>query len=284
MRIGFSLFWQLILGQADPNNPHPWGIALPDVNAALDQFKNIGISSIELKLTEKFEIGQVAKAIEILAAKGFNITFHAPGRFRYPEDLPWQLDRIAEISRFIHSQFQFIPLWVIHPLNSKTQERSSLYSQTVDYLQQIIASLDNMPVRLAVEILRNRKDSEKINIGDSYQEILQILTDIGNDDLGICWDFGHAFAMHERNLQAQFPPAEFLNRVSHCHVHDSADQKTHLPVGAGNIPVQEYIYRLKEVGFSGILNLEVVPHRVDDPENFMNYVKNNVKMIQQWIG
>jgi len=40
---------------------------------------------------------------------------------------------------------------------------------------------------------------------------------------------------------------------------------------------------LKKNSFSGILNLEIVPHKIKDPENFMKYLEDNLKMIQNWI-
>jgi len=284
LKIGFSLFWQLVIKQPDPNNPVPWSIAIPNIDHTLDRLKKLGISSIELKLTENIEFRQLFKAIEKLIDRGFNVTFHAPGRIHYPEHLNQQLKIFYEVSHFMNNSFGRTPLWVIHPLGSRTLHRAEIFSRTLEYLRQITTSLASLSANCALEILRNRTNSGKINIGDSYHEILKIINSTGDDKLGICWDFGHAYAMHERNMQDLFPPGEFLSRVMHCHVHDCADQKTHLPMGVGNIPVPEYIHRLKQVGFSGILNLEVVPHKIDDPENFMKYLENNIKTLGKIIA
>lgn len=284
MQIGFSFFWQVISGVPDPNKPEIWRIAIPNVDAALAKFKKIGIDSIELKLTEHIDRWQLFDSIGKLVGNGFHVTFHAPGRFRFPEDLPLQLESIAAISNFMIQEFRSTPLWVVHSLNSKTSLRKEIFSQTVDYLSQILKNMEDIPAQFALEILRNRADSDKIHIGDSYQEILDILSNFKNENLGICWDFGHANAMYQQGLQAQFPPHEFLKKVIHCHVHDCHDQKTHLPLGMGEVPVEKNMKLLLQNNYNGILNLELAPHRIDKPSKLLDYIEKSVQIIQEWIG
>ena len=141
-----------------------------------------------------------------------------------------------------------------------------------------------IPARFALEILRNRADSDKIHIGDNYPEILDILSNFEYENLGICWDFGHAYAMYQRGLQEQFPTSEFLNKVIHCHVHDCLDQKTHLPLGMGDAPIEQNIQLLLQHDYDGILNLELAPHRIGDASNFLDYVEKSVLIIRSCIG
>jgi sugar phosphate isomerase/epimerase len=284
VQIGFSFFWQVILGMPDPNSPEIWQSAIPDVNVALAKFKEIGVESIELKLTEHINRQQLFHAIDKLIDMGLRITFHAPGRFRFPEDLTPQLEDLSAISQFMNDEFRFTPLWVVHPLNSKTQPRAEIFARTVDYLRQLIYSMAEIPARFALEILRNRADSGKIHFGDSYQEILDVLSNFDDKNLGICWDFGHANAMYQRGLQEQFPPPEFLNKVIHCHVHDCLDQKTHLPLGMGDAPIEQNIQLLLQHDYDGILNLELAPHRIGDASNFLDYVEKSVLIIRSCIG
>ena len=284
MQIGFSLFWQLVSDMPDPNKPDIWQRALPDVDEALTKFKEFGIESIELKLTEDLLLPQLLQAIGQLIDRGFHVTFHAPGRFRWPEDLSPQLENIAAISSVMNREFQITPLWVVHSLNSKTQQRAAIFAQTVDYLKQVLNFMAGIPARFALEILRNRTDSDKIHIGDSYQEILDILANFDNQNLGICWDFGHANAMFQRGLQDQFPPPEFLKKVIHCHVHDCQGEKTHLPLGMGDALIEQNFQLLAQHDFDGILNLELVPHRIDDPEQFLDHVATSVQIIRNFIG
>jgi sugar phosphate isomerase/epimerase len=284
LQIGFSFFWQVILKLRDPNRPEIVQLAVPDIDNTLNRFAELGIGSIELKLTENTDFPKLFEAIRKLIHKNFHVTFHAPGRFHYPADLNRQLESFAAISKFMNDVFDLIPLWVIHPLNSRIQRRSKTLAQTVDYLRQILNSMAAIPARFALEILRNRAESGKIHVGDSYQDILNILSNFDHENLGICWDFGHSNAMYQRGLQDQFPPPEFLKKVIHCHVHDCLDQKTHLPLGKGEVPIEKNIHLLLQNKFEGILNLEVAPHRMDDPSRFLDYVQQSVQIIRNYIG
>lgn len=284
MKIGFLFFWQVILGMPDPNKPEIWHIAIPNVDAALAKFKRIGIESIELKFTEQVNLFQLFKAIRKLVDNGFHVTFHAPGRFRFPEDLTPHLENMAAISQFMNDECHITPLWVAHPLNSKTQPRAEIFAQTVDYISQILDFMAEIPARIALEILRNRAESGKIHVGDSYQEIMNLISKFDNQNLGICWDFGHAIAMYQRRLQDQFPPPEFLKKVIHCHVHDCQEEKTHIPLGMGAVPIEQNIELLRQNDYDGILNLELVSHRVDDPASFLDYVAQSVQIIRHCIG
>ena len=284
LKIGFSLFWQLVSEMPDPNKPEVWQRAIPDVDEALTKFKEFGIESIELKLTEDLLLPQLLQAISQLIDTGFHVTFHAPGRFRFPEDLTPHLENMAAISQFMNDEFHITPLWAVHPLNSKTKPRAEIFDQTVDYLRQLLNSLAEIPARFALEILRNRTDSDKVHIGDSYQEILEIISRFENKNLGICWDFGHASAMHNRGLQTQFPPPEFLNKVIHCHVHDCQGEKAHIPLGMGAVPIEQNIELLKQNDYDGILNLELASHRIDDPQRFLFSIEQSVQIIRTIIG
>ena len=284
MRIGFSFFWQVIPGFADPNKPGIWQTAIPNVDLTLNRFKEIGVESIELKLTENIEFQQFFKAIDKLIKQGFHITFHAPGRFRYPDDLNLQLTSLSAITMKLNAAFNLAPLWVVHPLNSLSQHRSETLAQTRNYIKQILDTISGFEFQIALEILRNRADSGKIHVGDSYEEILDILSNFQNDNIGICWDFGHAHAMYHRGLQEQFPPPEFLKKVVHCHVHDCLFQKTHLPLGMGQVAIEKNIELLVKHNYQGILNLELAPHRIEDPTKFSDYIEQSVIMIRKWIN
>ena len=100
MKIGFSFFWQVLLNQPDPNQAEAWRLALPDIDAVLDEFKNIGISSIELKATEKVDVLQFMQAVATVVEKGFDVTFHAAGRILYPDNYLWQILNIIELVQY----------------------------------------------------------------------------------------------------------------------------------------------------------------------------------------
>ena len=278
MKIGFSFFWPVIQGKSDPNRSDIWRIAFPDINYSLIKLKEFGITSIELKLTENLDCAEVIKSIEKLLKIGFNVTLHASGRIQYPKDLIWQVQNIGQISKTIIEKFNFDPLWVIHPLVSSSIKRDLLFEQTIEYLNKIVSYLNGIPAKIAVEILRP-KEKERCVIGQDYYEILEIVSKINSEKVGICWDFGHAYAAYEINVHDQFPPVEFLDKVIHCHVHDSKNQMTHLLLGEGDLSYQDNIKLLLKRGYDGIFNLEIVPHKTEEPKNFLMNVEKNANLI-----
>ncbi|MDZ7333042.1 MAG: sugar phosphate isomerase/epimerase [candidate division KSB1 bacterium] len=282
MQIGFSFFWQKILGLDEPNHPEIWQKAMPDIDQTLSDLKSMGIESIELKLTRGMEQPLLFQAIAKLIGLGFRVTFHVPTRFQFPEPMDYQLAIISTITNYMVQQFCTMPLWVIHPLNSKTAPRQAIFDGTLNYLDQILALPAARSAAFALENLRNRTDGGKIHVGDSFTEILALF-DKCDHQLGICWDFGHSIAMHQRGLESQFPPIEFLKKVIHCHVHDCLNQQTHLPLGMGDVPIERNIALLMEHNFQGIFNLELSPHKIDEPENFLHHLDQSVRRIRQLI-
>lgn len=284
MQIGFSFFWPVILGWDDPNHPEAWRLAIPSIDESLNYFLELGIESIEIKLTQNMDLPLVFRAAEKLVHQGFQISFHAPSRLRFPDDLDQQLETLSSLATFMYQRFQQLAVVVVHPLNSKTQPRAEIITNTLEYLKRLVQAQPKIPARFALEILRNRAESEKVHSGDSYQELLDIVAHFEDSYLGICWDFGHASAMYQRGLQEKFPPPEFTTKVIHCHVHDCSKEKTHLPLGLGSVPIEQNIKLLQQYKYNGILNLELMPHKIDDPWNFLTHIESSVKQIQTLLG
>jgi sugar phosphate isomerase/epimerase len=92
-------------------------------------------------------------------------------------------------------------------------------------------------------------------IADNYAELFEIAL---RSEVGICWDFGHAFLNSRRFGTELDPPAELLGRVLHVHCHD-VDESDHRPLICGNVPWQRFLGRLLDGGFEGTVVLEVLP-------------------------
>lgn len=143
-------------------------MALPDIDEALNKFRTIGVSSIELKATENVDVPQFMRAMEIVAEKGFDVSFHAAGRILYPDNYRWQILNIIEISEKVIDRYKIAPLWIIHPLFGIRQSRNQIYQNTIAYLTELIQNQKNYPIKLALENLRNRPTNERTHAGDSY--------------------------------------------------------------------------------------------------------------------
>ncbi len=280
MKIGFSFFWQVLLNQPDPNHPEAWRLAFSDSETALEKLQQLGISSIEIKASEKVDVALFLQAVEKVIARGLDVTFHAAAKISYPTNYQWQLENVLEISERLNEQFNLKPLWVVHPLNSINQPKNEIYQNTITYLQELIEFQKNCPIKLALENLRNRPNNERKHAGDSYAEILKILAAVGDPQIKICWDFGHANSMFDQGLDSKFPPVDFLKQVVHCHVHDYLSEITHLPLGMGKVPLRDNLSLLAQQKYDGILNLEIVPYKIKNPSGFLGLVGQSVRLLK----
>lgn len=284
-KLGMSFFWQFLAFGEDPNHPREWKKAIPDLEDGLEQLKAAGITHIEIKSTANIDLNEWKNIVRMLLEKGFQLTFHASGRFTYPSNYQWVIEDVRRISEMVIKEFDFKELlWIIHPLHDTGKSRALIFRNNQAYLQEFLEVTKNLPVKLALENLRNRDDNVRVHVGDSYQEMLTILDEFENSDIGICWDFGHACAMEELGLDRKIPPPEFLQNVIHCHIHDCEKQVTHLPPGKGRVPWQEYLKLLYENEFRGILNIEAVPYKLKNPETFLPLILESVELIKSILA
>ncbi|NOZ63311.1 MAG: sugar phosphate isomerase/epimerase [Calditrichaeota bacterium] len=284
VKIGLSFFWQFLAGRDDPNHPAEWKRAVPDLDEGLERLKRAGVTNIEIKATPDPDPAAWGKIVGDLLERGFSVTFHASGRFSYPVYYQWVIEDVRRISEELLRHFSpHSLLWTIHPLHDVGKTRALIYRNNIHYLEEFIEKVRDLPVALALENLRNREDNERLHVGDTYEEILTILGEVNSNNLGICWDFGHACAMEELGQERPAPPTEFLQRVIHCHVHDCKQQITHLPPGTGRVPWKDYLQLLFDNGFRGTYNMEVVPYKLKDPADFLPSIEESAALLKSII-
>jgi sugar phosphate isomerase/epimerase len=116
---------------------------------------------------------------------------------------------------------------------------------------------DNAPqVGVTVELQISPDPGEpRQRIGDTYAELLDVAT---RSNVGVCWDFGHAYWNTRRFGWPIAPPEALLKRIVHVHCHD-ASTEDHQPLVHGTVPWREFIELLRGHGFDGRVILEVPP-------------------------
>jgi sugar phosphate isomerase/epimerase len=116
---------------------------------------------------------------------------------------------------------------------------------------------DNAPqVGVTVELQISPDPGEpRQRIGDNYAELLEVAA---QSNVGVCWDFGHAYWNTRRFGWPIAPPKKLLKRIVHVHCHD-ASTEDHQPLVHGAVPWREFIRLLCEHGFAGRVILEVPP-------------------------
>jgi sugar phosphate isomerase/epimerase len=151
---------------------------------------------------------------------------------------------------------------VIHPIEGTKRTQDEYRELTVGKIRSMLDMIghDQLNVHLALEI--NQFKMIKVSPGYTYDGILDIVTEVNSDHLGICFDLGHTYSNIRRGFLPPVIPDAFLRRVIHTHIHDlSPEYQTHWPLLYGNVPVGKYLKLLAQGHFKGILNLELIYDR-----------------------
>lgn len=135
----------------------------------------------------------------------------------------------------------------------------SLYGQSKeDAWRRLCLSLQTLcdfaaerGMRLALE----PADRYETDIVQTTEQALQLLRDIGRDNLGVVLDTGHCHVVGESSAEAvrRLGPALF-----HVHVDDNLGQRDqHLVPGEGSIDFGVFIAALREANYDGFLSVEL---------------------------
>ena len=108
-------------------------------------------------------------------------------------------------------------------------------------------AIENLPIFPAI--------FDKRFFGSDYEDICELHDYFDSENVGICWDFGHAHLMHENHAKA----LEYVeNRIKATHIHNNGgnDDEHYLP-SQGTIEWESVIPTLMAGGYGGALTLEI---------------------------
>lgn len=237
-----------------------WMYALP-LEEFLAPLRQAGLTAIEFELDANQQDWLATHPlISECASLGLELCFHAP--FRPPYTLAGfrgaGLDAIRKAysamfafasARAIHNPSSTHV--VIHGAHGNGIPPVDLYKDTVDFLTWAVNTFPALTFTL--ENLSPPLNGE-VKIGQSREEVLAILSQIGHPRLKACWDFGH----DTLNNRLDPPSPEWLEQVVHVHAHNvHPDGRDHYPLDEGCVPHREWLAALAGSGFHGIITLEI---------------------------
>lgn len=112
-----------------------------------------------------------------------------------------------------------------------------------------------------------------------YKELARLHDCFDQDNIGICYDFGHA---HLKGFD-QVEAIEFLGeRIKCTHIHNNFGHNTdyHHPPDIGQIKWEPIMKALKEIGYSGPYTLETHCLYPDDDIMLKDFADHNFKCLQ----
>jgi hydroxypyruvate isomerase len=158
--------------------------------------------------------------------------------------------RSTEVAQRLGAATLFAQAGADLPHLTKDAQREAV----VDCLGRAAESLRGSGVVLAVEPLNTRVDHPGYFL-PSTSDALDIIDDVGRDEVRILYDIYHSAMMGEKT---EVVLAGRLDRVAHVHLADSPGR--HEP-GSGTLDWQHRLDWLAAGGYSGLVGLEYQPSR-----------------------
>ncbi|MFO8009025.1 MAG: TIM barrel protein [Candidatus Brocadiia bacterium] len=118
-----------------------------------------------------------------------------------------------------------------------------------------------------------------IRIGDTCDELLSVVAGCG---IGLCWDTGHYILAVERYGQAAVPPAKFLRRTAHVHLHDVVEGRDHRVISPGSERLREFMRLLRERGFDGWVTLEYTENAIAEAGGPQAALGRTLDALRRW--
>jgi len=133
-----------------------------------------------------------------------------------------------------------------HPGSGGSPQQGLAYF--IASLQQICEVAERYNVQVGIEY-------EPGLLVERAIEVAEVIEQVESPHLGVNLDIGHAYLSHETAAEAIDCLA---GRIWNVHIEDIASHKHyHLVPGDGDLPIADYLNRLKSVGYNGYLTVEL---------------------------
>lgn len=265
MKIGVSLPPALLCGQA--SSAHQAALLRDGLLPFLIRLQEAGCTHIELRAIRSNTPEDIIEgAVSAANRAGFGLTVHGA-----------LADESAE--RF-WTRLQ--PLLAAQNDLCVTVHSASSREQTLSLLRRMgeYAAVHHPSARLALENNRSKK-GDTIDLVECAG-VFQSVQESGLANIGTCWDFGHFYwdhLTHPALLPSALPPAGFIARAIHTHIHSVYMDTTHFPLTMGELPLADYVRALLESGYTGVFNLEPEPERWDASADAAEEIVRSVELL-----
>jgi len=236
-------------------NMHPYWAMGDALAGFLAPLRAAGLRALEFGLdTNEGGWPSTVPLIENCQRLGFALSFHAPYLPPYTIAGFAGHERAkieADYAPMLDIAARFGPATVVvHGAQSETRSQDEVYADTLAFFQW---ALERYPsLTFALENLNAVPG--RARIGPDRAELLRLVQEIGDPQLGLCWDMGHDAQSGVRDT----PQDAWLRHVCHVHVHDINGQGLdHFPLLYGRVPYQTWLPVLAAAGFGGIATLEI---------------------------
>lgn len=286
-KIGFSLSVDFLLGEPADDAEQLLSCQYGGADRCLAGLRAKGVNWVELRTVAcQDNADRVLAAAKHVWANGLSLSVH--GRLQpFPAHKGFQkgYGSLAKIWTHLPREQDLPVILTIHAYAGKEGYAGNYARQTVDALRdwQLLIGQEVLPVRLALELNR-RKGT--IDPSTDYAGVLA-MAEAAGPSVGLCWDMGHD-AANRKLPEADHPmkpPAAFLSRVIHTHIHGLSSKGTHHPLQAGDEPVVgPFLAALRLASYTGIYNIELSFNRFAETISPRDGLEQSIEQLKHMLS
>lgn len=266
---------------------------------------DLGMRFIEWPLPPAPDEARIERYAEEAAGFGLTSYFHpypAPEtdatRFSEAPDNPCRLalERQCRLADRIGRRGGYIPVVNLHGGSSCYWEGIPASDEGRELLMPVCVAmfrwLDGFLAAEGLQVLATSEVQASVTseenffrIGDRFGEQLALVAEAPG--IGLCWDMGHSTMNALRWGPPSYtidPPAGFLPRVRHVHLHDIRRTpdglQDHRPLIYGTVVWERHLQALREAGFDGGINLELPPPLVADLGDYRELMARSIARLK----
>lgn len=223
-----------------------------------------------------------------LDENGLGVSCFIPAQFRYPTNLAStdpliRKNSVDYIKRSIDTALNLgAPLVSLCPGYSFYTEARS---RGVDALRESLTELCAHAKDTTADLVLEPAHPMETDIVCTIDDALEILADIGGDNIGILPDTGHLF-VNKEPFRETLAKVFALNRPFHIQVDDNNGQSDdHLIPGCGRIDFFDFLTALDDFDYRGWLGVEIGWGYTTDPDpavrESLAYITEIIKKIRE---
>lgn len=152
---------------------------------------------------------------------------------------------------------------------SEIESNKNSLEKNIEYFKNLMEKAKKFNIQLAVENNWDSVNTSKKKFGVNPEEIVEFICEFNDPDMGICWDFEHAYIMGINQVEALKIIGKnlFATHISDTHSNDDHDYMHVLPC-MGKTNWKEIIPVLKEIDYTRDFCFEA--------HNFIKYLPDEV--------
>ena len=217
------------------------------------------LHQIESDRDQQVRIVEVLDTLDELGIRMPQAHAHLRADLAHPDESRRQADTDRVCREMTCCAALAVKTVVVHPGAGNgyttSEEQRELHRLNVECFAMLADYAAERGLRIALENMMDRKSAGRRGFGARPEDLIDLLADLDHPALGICFDTSHA---HVQALHCGDAIRQFGALICATHISDNnRSGDGHLTPGGGTIDWPSTVAALREIGYSGMFNLEI---------------------------